>query len=314
MGGYAQDPTNDYDVYNLETNQIVEQIKGVGVATDFHDMVALPNGNRLIMAYPIRGGFDLTGLVVNNSPSPGPNSTIADCEVQEINPQGALVWRWAASEHLHHVTENQFTPPPIMINNTPVYDVYHCNSMDAVPGGDVIVSLRHNNAVIRIRRSDGEVIWKLGGTANNLDNAQHFAIQNYLQTTLSLQHDARLLANGNVSVFDNQSTRPGPAQGVEFALDFLNGTAEPVFQVGSPEDKRSQATGSFRRYSDGANVANWGITNLSGPNTLAFTEFDADGDNVLDVAFGTGNGSYRTVKAPATRYDINVLRANAGKP
>jgi hypothetical protein len=314
-GGYAQDPTNDYDVWNLETNQIVEQIKGVGVPTDFHDMVALPNGNRLIMAYPLRSGFDLTGLTVNQAPSPppGPVSTIADCEIQEVDPQGALVWQWKASEHVHHVTENQFTPPPITLKNTPVYDVYHCNSIEATPEGDVIVSLRHNNAVIRIRRSDGEVIWKLGGTANNLDNAQHLSIQNYPQNTLSLQHDARLLPNGNISAFDNQGGGPGPAQGVEFALDFANGTAEPVFQIGSPEGKRSLATGSFRRYSDGSNVANWGITSFTGPNTLSFTEFDDDGNNVLDVAFATGNGAYRTVKSPLDQYDLSVLRATAGQ-
>jgi hypothetical protein len=313
QGGYAQDPTNDYDVYNLETNQIVEQIKGVGVPTDFHDMVPLPNGNRLIMAYPLISGVDLTGLTVNMSPSPGANSTIADCEIQEVNPQGGLVWRWSARDHLDAVTENLFTPPPIIINNTPVYDVYHCNSLDALPGGDVLVSMRHNNAVIRIGRSDGEIVWKLGGTPNNLDNAQHIAIQNYPQGSISLQHDARWHANGNVSVFDNQGTGPGPAQGVEFALDLQNGTAAPVFQFGSPEGKRSLATGSFRRYPDGHSVANWGLTSFDGPNTLAFTEVDADGNNVLDVAFGTGNGSYRTVKAPLDGYDLSVLRATAGQ-
>jgi hypothetical protein len=34
----------------------------------------------------------------------------------------------------------------------------------------------------------------------------------------------------------------------------------------------------------------------------------------FDVGFGTGNGSYRAVKVPAVRYDVDVLRANAGAP
>ena len=47
---------------------------------------------------------------------------------------------------------------------------------------------------------------------------------------------------------------------------------------------------------------------------LNFSEVDAAGNDVLDVGFGTGNGAYRAVKAPPTRFDVNVLRANAGKP
>jgi len=312
MGGYNRDPNANYTVHNLETNQVIETIKSVGVPTDFHDMQPLPNGNRLTMSYAIKGGFDLTGL--NITPPAGPNSTIADCEIQEVNPQGGLVWKWDASDHVDPVTENQFTPAPVTINNTAVYDVYHCNSIDPIPGGDVLVSLRHHNSVIRIRRSDGKVIWKLGGTANNKDNAQHLTVQNYPQTATSLQHDARLLPNGDVSVFDNQSLRSGPAQGVEFALDFQNGTAAPVFQFGSPEGKRSQATGSFRRYSDGHSVVCWGFTSLTDPVLLAFSEVDAAGNDVLDVGYGTGNGTYRAVKVPLARYDINVLRANAGAP
>ena len=310
MGGYNQDPTGRYDVYDLAHNLVTEHIAAVGVPTDFHDMEPLPNGDSLVMSYVIKGGFDLTGL--NATPAPGANSTIADCEIQEVNPQGSLVWKWDASDHVDPVTENKFTPAPITINNTLVYDVYHCNSIDAIPGGDVLVSFRHDSAVMRIRGSDGKVIWKMGGTANNKDNAQHLTVQNYPQVATSLQHDARLLPNGDVSVFDNQSQGPGPAQGVEFALDLQNGTAHPVFQFGSPEGKVSQATGSFRRYSDGHSVVCWGFTSLTGPVPLGFSEVDAAGNDVLDVGFGTGNGSYRAVKAPATRFDINVLRGERG--
>jgi hypothetical protein len=47
---------------------------------------------------------------------------------------------------------------------------------------------------------------------------------------------------------------------------------------------------------------------------MLFSEIDAAGNDVLDVGFGTGDPSYRTVKAPTTRFDIDVLRANAGTP
>ncbi len=308
--GFGRDPNGGFDVYNLETNQITGRIKTVNAPTDFHELRMLPNGNRLLLSYPLKHGVDLTGLTA--TPMPGPNSTIADCEVQEVNPQGQLVYKWDASDHIDPVTENKFVGVD-SINNETVYDVYHCNSIDAIPGGDLLVSVRHAFAVVRIRRSDSKIIWKLGGTANNKDSAQHITIQNYPQGTLSAQHDARYLPNGNISVFDNQSFSPGPAQGVEFALNLTAGTAAPVFQFGQPLGKPSFATGNFRRYGDGDSVICWGFLAFGGPNEQLFSEVNAAGEDVLDVAFGSGDPPYRAVKVPTTRFDVNVLRDNAGK-
>ncbi|MEP6622888.1 MAG: aryl-sulfate sulfotransferase, partial [Acidimicrobiia bacterium] len=309
--GYGRDPGDHYDVYDLEQNRIVERVSAVSSPTDFHDMIVLPNGNRMVLTYPIRHGVDLTGL--DATPAPGPNSNIADCEIQEVNPAGQLVWKWDATDHVDPVAENQFNGLDV-INGENVYDVYHCNSIDAIPGGDVLLSIRHMNAVVRIGRADNKIKWKMGGTTNNKDNAQHVTVQNYAQTATSLQHDARYLPNGNISVFDNQSLGSGPAQGVEFALDVPAGTAHPVFQAGSPENKKSFATGDFRRAPDGHSLVCWGFTAFGGPVPIVFSEFDAAGADVLDVGFVNGDAPYRAVKAPTNRFDINVLRANAGQP
>jgi hypothetical protein len=45
----------------------------------------------------------------------------------------------------------------------------------------------------------------------------------------------------------------------------------------------------------------------------AFTELDEAGNAVFDLAFGSGYASYRAVKVPTTRFDIDVLRATAGQ-
>ncbi len=71
------------------------------------------------------------------------------------------------------------------------------------------------------------------------------------------------------------------------------------------------ATGSFRRYSDGHSVVGWGILTFGGLNDALFSEVDAAGNDVIDTACGTGDAAYRVVKAPATRFDINVLRRTA---
>ena len=309
-GGFGSDPNGAYGVYNLDTGQ-TQSIATVGSPTDFHELSTLPNGDHLLLSYPFKSGVDLTGLPGN--PAPGPNSTIADCVIQDVNPQGNLVWQWTASDHIDPVAENTF-PAPTTINGQTVYDVYHCNSIDADSSGHLLLSVRHTNAVFDIRRSDGKIVWKLGGKPTNKDGAQIITIQNYPQGSINAQHDARYLPNGHVSLFDDQSFNSAPASGVEFSLNLTTGTAQPVFQFVSPINAKSYATGGFRRYSDGHSVVCWGFTNFSGSNPGGvMSEVDATGNDVLDIAFTNGNAAYRAVKAPSPRFDINVLRSTAGQ-
>jgi hypothetical protein len=42
------------------------------------------------------------------------------------------------------------------------------------------------------------------------------------------------------------------------------------------------------------------------------TEIDAESNNVLDIAFTGPNSSYRALKVPPPRLDVNVLRLTAG--
>jgi hypothetical protein len=66
----------------------------------------------------------------------------------------------------------------------------------------------------------------------------------------------------------------------------------------------------FRRYRDGHDVIGWGLLNPRGG--LVLTELDASGNDVLDIGFVGGGSSYRSVKVPPPRFDINVLRRTAG--
>jgi len=142
------------------------------------------------------------------------------------------------------------------------------------------------------------------------DGAQILAFQNDPRNGIIEQHDARFRPNGNISLFDDHSFA-GPARGVEYALNLTNGTATLVAQFPSPLAQSSLATGSFRRFSDGHSVAGWGITGSMG-NAALLTEFDAAGNDVLDMSFGSGVQSYRVLKAPLAMFDRQLLRHTAG--
>jgi hypothetical protein len=113
-----------------------------------------------------------------------------------------------------------------------------------------------------------------------------------------------------VSLYDNHTWFLSAARGVEYHIDARAGTASFIWQYRSPDGQHSNATGSFRRYDGGRdNVISWGFK----LNTL-FTEVDAEGRVLLDARFSGGDTAYRTIKAPFTQFDIDLLRQTAGLP
>src|SRR5207302_2224764 len=71
----------------------------------------------------------------------------------------------------------------------------HPNSIDVLPDGNLLVSARHTWAMYKLDRRSGRVIWRLGGKRSN------FALG--AGARFAFQHDARQLANGSISVFDD---------------------------------------------------------------------------------------------------------------
>jgi hypothetical protein len=305
VGPFVTIPQPAYDVLDLDTLGR-KPVVAAGGPTDLHELRTLPSGDHLLFSYSFVPRVDLTGL--NGL---GTGETIADCKIEEVDPAGNLVWSWLASDHVDPVRES-LVPLTDNISGRTVIDVFHCNSIDVDSQGNLLLSLREANAIFYISRSTSKVIWKLGGSAYSKDGAMLFAPQEDPETTFSLQHDARFRPNGNVSLFDDHGASAGVARGVEYAIDTTGGWAGVVWQfLGKGQ---SQFEGSFRRYDDGESVIGWGYV----PNDpRVVTEVDAEGDDVVDIAFGgtmnQTNQTYRAVKVPLSQFDIGVLRQTAGQ-
>jgi hypothetical protein len=127
-------------------------------------------------------------------------------------------------------------------------------------------------------------------------------------TSFYRQHDARLLPNGQVSLFDDQTSMPGPARGVVYSYDVATGTATFVWQYKGTAS--TTAMGSFRILTDGSRIVGWGE---GGEPTLAFTEVDVNGNDLLDFNFTDGDESYRALKVPLSQLDITLMRESAGR-
>jgi hypothetical protein len=43
------------------------------------------------------------------------------------------------------------------------WDYFHINAIEPDRDGSLLISARHTHAIYKIRRSDGAVVWRLGG-------------------------------------------------------------------------------------------------------------------------------------------------------
>jgi len=285
-GGFGTDPATRFDVHAL-SNASTRSIQAVTTPTDSHELHFLPNGDVLLLTYPV--------VQVDAG------MRIGDCEIQQMDAQGKLVWSWNALAHVDFGKES-VTQQVTKVNGIDVVDVYHCNSIDADWNGNLLLSMRHTSAVYFIDRATGAIQWKLGGTSYVGDGGAHITVVSDPQGSFSLQHDARLSPSG-VTMFDDHGGSVGVARGVEYSVDLNAKTATPIFQfLGTGQ---SLFEGSFRRQADGHSVIGWGHV-AKDPRTL--TEVDAQGNDVFDVTLA-GTNSYRALKVPPAQLDVALLRA-----
>jgi hypothetical protein len=306
---FGTDPNGHFQIVNLDT-AVETQVKTVGSATDEHELLPLTNGNYILLSYPATTGIDMSSRGVTNT------TTIADCSIQEIAPDGSLAWSWLGSDHIDIVKEStEFGTGTIAGVN--VIDPIHCNSVDVAANGDVLVSARQLDAVFLVSRATGNIVWKIGGIASSKDGAQIIQMQGDPETSFFHQHDARFLPNGNISLYDDHTTNfdsqmppPNVARGMELSFDLTSSTATMVWQYQATI--AASATGSFRRLDDGSSIVGWGFLGNTMP-ALAMTETDNVGNPLLELRFDLGGHAYRVLKVPTTSLDLDTMRKTAGK-
>jgi len=330
--------TTPYEVQQLSP-WTTTPVSPTGLFENEHELRLLPNGDFLVFVYPTVSGYDLTGLAIalpDGGAQPlGPDSTIQDCEVVEFEPTGNVVWKWKATDHFDPVKDSTYPQPgpPLPGDGGLIVDVFHFNSIDVEPtSGNLLVSARHMDSVFFIERSTGRVLWKMGGPVYSKDDATYVPVA--VADRFYRQHDARLQpgwvqrcsgGSGQVSLFDDETSEPGPARGVVYDVTVAPGDGGATADCGAAADassstqatvswqykgpSASNALGSMRISADGSRVIGWG-----GIPGRVFTEVDLAGHALVDLSFGSGDISYRAIKIPTTAFDLATLRGTAGHP
>ena len=291
---FGSTPGGVFEIHRLD-GSLVRSISTVSGPTDHHDIAELPNGDVVLATYVARQHVDLTSLGAGY----GNDELVYDSHLEQIRPDGTVAWTWKSEDHIP-VSASTFAQRLPGLAGLGV-DLVHINSIHVAPDGDLIISARHTDAVYKVRRNlAGDVVWRIGGKQSD------FTFADDPLGGFGRQHDAQLLPNGNLRLFDNRTSLPGAPRAVEYALDTVQHTARLVWSASTPAVTSSGGVGSVRTLGDGDFVVTWG-----GSSSPGFTEFGSKSRELQSTTV-VGHYAYRVDKQPIDAFDINVLRATAG--
>lgn len=148
-----------------------------------HDFERLPNGNTLVLLFE-QLPDDLVVQVQGGYRSDGDPQPMYGDLVNEVTPNGQVVYEWKSWEHLN-VEEDIICPLEARREWT------HGNALNVTPEGDLLVSYRLTSTVGIVDKATGNFRWKWGP-----GEVYH-------------QHHPTYLDNGRVLIFDNGGHRRG---------------------------------------------------------------------------------------------------------
>ncbi len=253
------------------TYQKVATIKaGNGLQTDLHELTLTPEGTALITAYRQRAA-DLSKV---GGPKDG---SVFESVVQEVDvATGKVRFQWNSLDHVG--VDESYTP----VSPTPM-DYFHVNSVSLWDDHSLLVSGRNTWAVYRIDRRTGAVIWRLGGKRSD------FAIGK--GANFEWQHHVRRVGPTAMTVFDDAATPAEERQsrGLLLRVDEGGRRVSLTRAYTHPLGLLAFYEGSVQVLPDGHVFVGWGTEPYA-------SEFDAEGNLLLDVRLPTNHQSYRAFR------------------
>lgn len=266
-----------------QTYQVVNSATTPGFTLDTHDVKVLPNGHTLLFGQEFRT-IDMSQVVPGGKPA----ANVTGDVIQELDGNNRVVFEWHTFDY-------------IAITNTfadltqATFDYAHINAVTLDPtDNNLLASLRTTSEIVKINRSTGQVMWRLGGKMNQFafinehpENAPYYTVG---------QHDIHRLANGDLLYFDNGNISGGGvtpsdrtySRGVEYQLDENAMTATLVWEFRHTPDISVPCTGSVTRMTNGNTFIGWGCA-IPTSGYIA-TEVSAAGAVVFEMTYASTNG------------------------
>ncbi|WP_019507028.1 aryl-sulfate sulfotransferase [Pleurocapsa sp. PCC 7319] len=252
--------------------------------TDLHEFLLLENGNVLLLSYQSRK-IDLSSIGGDKE------ALVYDPVIIEQTSSGEITWFWHGKQHFDlNDIFNSTNSPDVDINAiAPLHvDYAHANALGFFPDGNILLSLKYMNCLIKIDRQTKDIIWCIGGS-KCLKN--QFTFVNDPNNGFSNQHSARILPNNNLLLFDNGTLHSQKeSRAVEYEIDEQNFTARLIWSYSN--NQYTPAQGSVERLPNGNTLIGWGFA------TKPFvSEITPQGTVALEMSLPKGQMVYRVCQS-----------------
>lgn len=266
-----------YMIANRKYKVIRKLTPGNGYPADTHEFRVTPRGTAYVTSYRTRTR-DLRKV---GQPKRG---RVSDSIAQEIDLKtGRVLWEWHSLDHVP-VTET-YAEHPRRPGNP--FDYFHINTVTDTPDGNVLISGRSTNAVYKVSRRTGRVLWRLGGKRSYFKMGPG--------TAFSWQHDSQLLKGNRVSIYDNSdspvTSKPWSEQssGIVLKLNYKKKKATLVKRLTNPAKPLASTQGNLQTFGNGNHLVGWGGAPL-------VSEYTADGQLVFDARIKGVSSFYRAYR------------------
>ncbi len=161
------------------------------------------------------------------------------------------------------------------------YDYFHVNSIDELPNGRTLISARNTWALYELNTRTGQVLVRIGGKRSNVRLSRGAAT--------AYQHDASVLPNGTISIFDNGAVPKvhHQSRGMVIEVNPRAKTDRLLAQYLHPGALSADSQGNIQLLGNGDLFVGWG-------SRPYFTEFSAAGQLLFDAHL---HGSYQSYRA-----------------
>ena len=232
---------------------------GSSYYTDPHELLLRGDGSADRAAYLF--GYDLRSVDLT-ALGGSANQLVAGHVILRQSASGVVQFQWSAWDHL--VLADWVAPPPNLAQ-LPSIDFDHPNSIELDSAGNYIVSFASLMQIVKIDPATGAMRWRFGGRQNQ------FTLTGDPLDGFGIQHDVRLLPDGDLLLFDNGNAHhPPESRAVEYRLDTLAMTATVVWQYRHSPPVFTPYVGSAQRYGNGHTLVGFGAAGL-------MTEVTGDG-------------------------------------
>jgi hypothetical protein len=246
------EPVNGHYVEFSASGDVVQSDSaGPPYYTDPHELVLAAAGTPaervLLFGYDLRP-VDLTAL------GGRADQLVAGHTILRQSPSGAVEFRWSAWDNFS--VQDWLALPPNLAQLTSV-DFDHPNSLEVDRDGNYIVSFANLTEITKIDAVTGRILWRFGGRHNQ------FTLSGDPLGGFGIQHDVRLLDNGDLLLYDNGTFHSPPqSRAVQYRLDTRLMTASLVWEYRHTPPVFTPFVGSVQRFRNGNTLVGFGAAGL----------------------------------------------------